>query len=140
MRVILLVASFGLTANAAPVPKAKTKTVEEKVIGTWKLVPEKGKNPGYTLFVEYKTNGVMVFRTVYDQNLLPTEEYTGTYTVVEPDEVNKFGTIDWSIKDADGRRSETARISKLTDDELTEVDPKGVVEHFERVKPEKKGK
>jgi hypothetical protein len=58
-------------ATVAPVPKGKAKTLEETLIGTWKLVPEKGQNLGYALFVEYKAGGVMEIRFEYDGNLLP---------------------------------------------------------------------
>jgi hypothetical protein len=37
-------------------------------------------------------------------------------------------------------KAEVAKIDKLTDDELTEVDPDGIVERFVRVKAEKPDK
>lgn len=136
MRVVFplaLVCILG-TVVAAPVPKPKAKTLEQKLIGTWKLVPENGKNLGYTLYLEYKAGGAMEIRYEFTGNQLPPDVYAGTYQAIDPDAENKLGSINWSVTEDGRTRSEVAKITQLTDDELTEVDPKGVVEVFVRVK------
>ncbi len=136
---VLTLAVGWVSAPAAPVPKKKT-TLEDKLVGTWRLVREKGENPGYTLYVEYKAGGVLEVRYEYAGDLLPKETYTGTYKAIEPDDANPLGSIDWTIDEPTGPRSEVAKVSTLTADELTEVDPKGKAERFERVKQAAKDK
>jgi hypothetical protein len=48
------------------------------------------------------------------------------------------GTIPYTMKLPGREKSETLTIKKLTEKELHVVDPDGIQEDFERVKPEKK--
>lgn len=137
---VLTLAAGWAVAPAAPVPKGKAKTLEEQLIGTWKFVPDDGRDRGYTMYIEYKPRGELEVRFEYTGGVSPADVYTGTYKVVEPDAKNPLGAIDWSAKYDTEVKAEVAKIDKLTDDELTEIDPDGVVERFERVKPEKKDK
>jgi len=66
--------------------------------------------------------------------------YKGTYTVGDPTDENKLGTIDWKIDQGGCERGELSRITELTEDVLEFKDPDGLVERFERVKEGKKDK
>jgi uncharacterized protein (TIGR03066 family) len=138
MRLILMVASamFGLDAMAAPVPKAvKAKTVEDRLIGKWKMISS--DNGSSTNFhVIYSKNGVMEFR-YEDANGRISTSYPGKFKASEPDSENKIGTIDWTVKQGNSERGEKSRILELTDDVLEFVDPEGVKERFQRVKDDK---
>lgn len=136
---LVLTAVFGLSALAAPVPKAKAKTVEEKVLGKWKLVASQGepvKTPYF--YIVYKKDGELEFRREYagrEPSVSP-----GKYKTAEPDAENKFGTIDWTVNEGGSERGELSRITELSDDILEFKDPDGLVERFERMKDEKDGK
>jgi hypothetical protein len=69
MRVLILTAVFGgllaAGSNAAPVPKVKDKTTEEKLAGKWKLVKTDGVlSDDFDFYIEYKAKGAMVFTRV----------------------------------------------------------------------------
>lgn len=137
--VLAAVAVFGLLAPAAPVPKAKAKTVEEKILGKWKLVASQGepvKTPYF--YVVYKKDGEMEFRRELAGQ--PPLVSPGKYKTAEPTDEHKFGTIDWTVNEDGDERGELSRITELGDDVLEFKDPDGLVERFERVKEEKGGK
>lgn len=122
---------------AAPVPKVKAKTLEEKLLGKWKLVAAKGQpTPNSTFHVVYLKDGELEFR--YESPKAVGTVYKGKYKVGEPTDENKLGTIDWTIKQGTTERGEVSRITELTDDVLEFKDPEGLVERFERVKEDKK--
>lgn len=124
---------------AAPVPKEKkAKTVEEKVVGRWKMT---GSDNGVSsnFYIVFGKGGELEFRYDYDTGR-PSTVYPGKFKTTEPDDENKLGTIDWTVKQGAGERGEVSRILELTDDILEFVDPKGVKEKFERVREEKKDK
>lgn len=124
----VLVAS-GLTA--APVPKAKEKTTEEKLAGKWKLVKTDAKLPTeYTFVIEYKAKGEMSFiRTPEEGKPFVSD---GKYKVIGDDK------IEWTINEGGNERGETSKIKTLTDTKLVLEDPDGIKEEFEKVVPEKK--
>ena len=120
---------------AAPVPKAKAPTLEQKLLGKWKMVASRGQPvPNSTFHFVCLKDGELEFR--YEGKGKATV-YKGTYKVGEPTDENKLGTIDWKINQNGSERGETSRITELTDDVLEFKDPEGVVERFERVKEEK---
>jgi hypothetical protein len=135
--IVPVVVAFGLTALsavAAPVPKEKKpRTVEEKILGKWKLVASQGEGvQASTFFVVYKKGGEMEFRREYPGAPLSVSQ--GKFKTAEPDDENKLGTIDWTVKEGRRERGELSRITELSDDILEFKDPEGVVERFERVK------
>lgn len=133
---VLMAAMFGLDAMAAPVPKAvKAKTVEDRLIGKWKMISsDNGTSTNF--HVIYSKNGVMEFR-YEDANGRIGTSYSGKFKASEPDGENKIGTIDWTVQQGGGERGEKSRILELTDDVLEFVDPQGVKEKFQRVKDDK---
>lgn len=145
MRNMLAAVLFGATvllpAAAAPVPKEKKKTVEEKIVGTWKLVKtDSGNVSGYTFTITFKKGGEMAFTRTYDGNDIPARTSPGKFKATEPDEKYKLGSIDWTVKEGSSERGEVSKILKLTDDEMEFEDPDGLKESFQRVKDEKKKK
>jgi uncharacterized protein (TIGR03066 family) len=120
----------GLTA--APVPKDKEKTTEEKLAGKWKLVKTDATLPeDYEFVMEYKAKGMLEFvRTPKEGKPVVSE---GKYKVVDGDKV------EWTINEFGNERGETSKIKTLTADKLVIEDPEGIKEEFERV-PEKKEK
>jgi len=127
---------------AAPVPKAKKQpTLEEQLIGKWRMVASRGQAvPNASFHIVYQKDGEMQF--VYETpGGGPGTVYTGKYTAGAPDADNKLGTIDWKINQGNGfNRGELSRITELTEDILEFKDPEGVVERFERVKEKKEEK
>ena len=124
---------------AAPVPKEKKKTVEDKIVGTWKLVKtENGTATGYTFTITFKAGGEMSFTRSYPGNDIPPRVSPGKFKAGEPNEMYKFGSIDWKVKEGNVERGEVSKILKLTDTEMEFEDPQGLKESFERVKEEKK--
>jgi uncharacterized protein (TIGR03066 family) len=119
-------------APAAPVPKAaKAKTVEDRLVGKWKMVGgDNGVSSGFC--VVYAKGGEMEFR--YEGGGNARTVYPGKFKTTEPDDENKFGTIDWTVTQGGRERGEVSRILELSDDTLEFVDPQGVKERFERVK------
>lgn len=126
---------------AAPVPKEKKKTVEEKIVGTWKLVKtDNGPASGYAFTITFKAGGEMSFTRSYPGNDIPPRVSPGKFKAGEPDEKYKLGSIDWKVKEGNAERGEVSKILKLTDTEMEFEDPEGLKESFERVKEEKKDK
>lgn len=129
---------FAVPLFAAPVPKAKGPTLEEKVRGKWHLVAQRGKPvPNSTFHIVFMKDGELEFR--YEGKGTATVS-KGTYKVGDPTDENKLGTIDWKVNQGGAERGELSRITELTDDVLEFKDPDGQVERFERVKEEKKDK
>jgi uncharacterized protein (TIGR03066 family) len=117
---------------AAPVPKAKAPTLEQKLLGKWKMVASRGQAvPNSTFHFVMQKDGELEFR--YEGRGNGTV-YKGSYKVGEATDENKLGTIEWRINQNGSERGETSRITELSDDILEFKDPEGVVERFERVK------
>lgn len=114
-------------APAAPIPKERANA--EKVVGTWKLVKSSARpDESPDLILELTQGGKMTIRQTFDGR---TATYEGEYKVVK-------NTIPYTMKLPGREKSETLTIKKLTEKELHVVDPDGIQEDFERVKPEKK--
>jgi len=111
---------------AAPVPKERTEA--EKVVGTWKLIRHSGIPGGLPdLTIELTQGGKMTIRNTAGKG--PAIVYEGEYKVVKDQ-------LSYSVMSPDhGDKKETLTIKKLTETELQVVDPDGVREDFERVKP-----
>jgi uncharacterized protein (TIGR03066 family) len=126
--VILVLALVPLVLSSAPIPKKlKSRSTADLLIGNWTLV---SKNAGYRFTIEYKRDGELEFRRVFNNNRKTTS--LGSYTFEEPNEENPLGSITWKVKEGGLERGETSKITKLTDTHLTFVDPEGLVEEFER--------
>ena len=131
----------GITAAAAPVPKDKKKTVEDKIVGTWKMVKtDAGPVTAYTFTITFKKGGEMAFTRSYPDDDLPPRTSPGKFKAGEPDDTHKLGSIDWKVTEGDVERGEVSKVLKLTDAEMEFEDPQGRKESFERVKDGKKDK
>lgn len=113
---------------AAPVPKERADA--EKVVGMWKRV-RSSNSPGgimVDLTLELAQGGKMTIRQ--SSNGGPVVVYDGEYKVMKDQ-------IPYTMKLPNGRgeKKETLTIKKLTETELQVVDPDGIQEDFERVKP-----
>ena len=135
MRVLTLAAVFGVLAaaglTAAPVPKQKEKTAEEKLLGKWKLVKSDLDLPvGFDFVIEYKAKGEMSFtRTLADGT---TDVAPGKYKLDGADK------LEWSVTENGTKRGETSKIKVLEENKLVLEDPDGIKEVFERVVEKKK--
>jgi uncharacterized protein (TIGR03066 family) len=102
------------------------------VIGTWKLMKSsKASPPGQTVSLEMEltAGGKMIVRQ--SNNGGPVSVYEGEYSVNKTD-------MPYNVKSSDGwTKKETLTIKKITETELSLVDPAGIQEDFERVKPKK---
>jgi uncharacterized protein (TIGR03066 family) len=137
---VLMLAVGWALAPAAPVPKAKAKTLDEKVLGKWKLVASQGQpQPNSNFRIVYKKGGELEFHREQGAGREPVV-FKGKYKTAEPTDENKLGTIEWTINEDGEERGEVSRITELEDDVLEFKDPQGLVERFERVKDEKDGK
>jgi uncharacterized protein (TIGR03066 family) len=114
---------------AAPVPKERADA--EKVVGTWRLVASTaipGGLPNLTL--ELTQGGKMTVRQSAGDG--PVSVYEGEYKVVKNE-------LPYTLKlPGGGVKKETLTIKKLTETQLSVVDPNGIREDFERAKPDKK--
>jgi uncharacterized protein (TIGR03066 family) len=136
MRMPILTAVCGVLLvgglNAAPVPKEKEKTTEEKLLGKWKLVKTDTVLPDeFEFVIEYKPKGAMSFIRTPKEGKVSVSE--GKYKV-------DGEKIEWTVKEGGEDRGETSKIKKLTDDRLILEDPEGIKEEFERVAPKKEPK
>jgi uncharacterized protein (TIGR03066 family) len=134
MRVLAALLVFALPVVAAPVPKAKAKTTEQKLIGKWKMVASDGTAntvaKSYEFYVVFKEKGEMELRYEYDGDVKATS-YTGTFKVLDGDK------IDYTV-DVNGRKkTEVLTIDKLTDTEVSWTDPDKLTESLVRVKEDK---
>lgn len=135
--------SFGLLAFAADPPKEekkdekKAKSLEEQLIGKWKLVKSDGNEPEGPFYIVYKKGGQLEFHIGEGDNVTI---HKGKYKAIDADKDNKLGTIDWTIDEGGGERGEVSKINELKADKLAFTDPQGVKEEFERVKEKKEEK
>lgn len=114
---------------AAPVPKERSDA--DKVVGNWKLVKSSNSPDGLTsdLILELTAGGKMIVRQTTNGM---TSVYEGEYKLMK-------GEIPYTLKQGNREiKKETLTIKKLTELELHVVDPDGIQEDFERVKPAKK--
>ena len=117
--------------NAAPVPKEKEKTTEEKLAGKWKLVKTDGTLDTNSEFViEFKPKGALAFIRTPTEGKPSVAE--GKYKVVDGDKV------DWTVNEGGNERGEVSKIKVLTADKLVLEDPDGIKEEFEKVVEKKK--
>jgi len=117
------------TTTAAPVPKERAEA--EKVVGVWKLVKSSNMPDGLNveLTMELAQGGKLTLRQTSNGKQLV---YEGEYKLMK-------GEIPYTVKyGPDREKKETLTIKKLTETELHVVDPDGIQEDFERVKPEEK--
>jgi uncharacterized protein (TIGR03066 family) len=114
---------------AAPVPKERADA--EKVVGTWRLVASSAIPGGLpNLTMELTQGGKMIVRQSAGDG--PVRVYEGEYKVVKNELPYKIKLPGGNVKE------ETLTIKKLTETQLSVVDPDGIREDFERVKPDKK--
>jgi uncharacterized protein (TIGR03066 family) len=137
MRAPILAAVCGVfllgVLNAAPIPKVKEKTTEEKLAGKWKLVKTDGTfSTEYEFFIEFKAKGEMAFVRVPKDKDAEMSVSDGKYKVTAADKV------EWTVNEFGNERGETSKIKVLTDDKLVIEDPDGIKEEFERVVEKKK--
>jgi uncharacterized protein (TIGR03066 family) len=137
MRALILTAVTGVFLasglSAAPVPKVKEKTTEEKLAGKWKLVKTDGTLPeGFEFVIDYKPKGVMEFIRTPKEGKATVSE--GKYKVLEGDK------IEWTVNEFGNERGETSKIKTLTDTKLVLEDPDGIKEEFEKVVDKKEEK
>jgi len=146
MRTILtavFAVSLGALLMAADPPKEekkdekKVKSLEDQLLGTWKLVKSDGNDPEGPFQIVYKKGGVLEFHIGEGDQ---TTIHKGKYKAIDPDKDNKLGTIDWTIDEGGSERGEVSKINELTADKLTFTDPQGIKEEFERVKEKKEEK
>lgn len=132
MRVLLLAAACGgLLASglsAAPIPKMKEKTTNDKLIGKWKLVKSDVMvSTTYEFYIHFKPNGEMAFLRVPLEEGGPNSVSDGKYKVTKVDEVA------WTVNENGNERGETSKLKTLTDNKLIIEDPDGIKEEFEKV-------
>ncbi len=125
-------------AVAAPVPKNNKKTLEEQLLGSWKLTESAVGLSDYYFTVTYQKDGEMMFTYESPNAEFPTTKRTGTYKTSEASKKYPLGSIEWTINEEDNSRGEVSKILKLTETELSFEDPQGRKETFVRVKEMKK--
>ena len=133
MRVLAALLLFTLPVLAAPVPKAKAKTTEQKLIGKWRMVASDtnaGGQKGYDFYVIFKEKGELELRYEYDAGKT-SQSYTGTFKVIDDDK------IDYTVTVGRTKKTEVLTIDKLTDTEVAWTDPDKLKESLERVKEDK---
>ncbi|HVL14739.1 MAG TPA: lipocalin family protein [Gemmata sp.] len=126
----LTAACLCLSFAAAPVPKERADA--EKVVGTWKLVKSTNMPDGLSveLTMELGKDGKMVVRQSRGGG--PGTAYAGEYKLEK-------GVITYTLVLPGGAtKTEPLTVKKLTETQLHVVDPDGIQEDFERVKPAKK--
>jgi len=125
-------------ALSAPVPKLKKPpATEEKLLGKWRLVANRGMVvPNSTFHMVFLKGGELEFRYEQPGVAAPQSVSTGTYTLGEPDTESKYGTFEWAVSQGGRVRTEKDRITELSDDVLEIIDPNGIVQRYERVKVE----
>jgi uncharacterized protein (TIGR03066 family) len=119
--------------NAAPVPKDKEKTTQEKLLGKWKLVKSDQPLPAdLDFFIEYKPKGALVFIRVPKEGKESVSE--GKY------KLDGDTKLEWTVNEGGMERGETSKIKTLTEDKLVLEDPDGIKEEFEKVVDKKEPK
>jgi len=132
MRVLFAVLVFALPLVAAPVPKAKMKSTEQKLIGKWRMVKsdtDAGGQKGYEFYVIFKEKGEFELRYEYNGDIKP-RSYTGTFKVLDGDK------IDYSVNLNGRTKTEVLDITSLTDSAVSWTDPDKLKESLEKVKDE----
>ena len=133
MRTLFAVLVFALPVLAAPVPKAKAKTTEEKLLGKWRMVKGASELPGgaaaYEFYVIFQEKGVIELRYEYLNARIPTRIYTGTYKVLDGDKIDY--SVDIGVRPL---KTEILTIDTLTDTEVSWTDPDKLKESLEKVK------
>lgn len=131
----LLIVLSVVALSAAPVPKPKGKTIEQKLIGKWRMVHSDSDNgkveKGYEFYVIFKEKGELELRYEYAGDVKP-QSYFGTFKVIDDDK------IDYTVMVGRTTKTEVLTISKLTDTEVAWTDPDKLKETLERVKEEEK--
>lgn len=130
---VLLLVAFVAPTLAAPVPKAKAKSTEQKLLGKWRLVKsdtDNGVQRGYEFYVIFKEKGEFELRYEYPDGT-PPRAYTGTFKVIDETK------IDYSVTIGNRLKTEVLDITKLTDTEVAWTDPDKLKEELERAKEEK---
>lgn len=119
---------------AAPIPKMKEKTTEQKLLGKWKLVKsDAGQPTAYEFVIEFKPKGELAFVRTPTRGGGRASVAPGKYTVVADDKV------DWKVNENGSERGETSKIKLLNQEKLIIEDPQGIKEEFERVVEKPKG-
>ena len=85
--IALLMVSSVAVLFAAPVPKPKAKTTEQKLVGKWRMVNSesddgKGGLKLYDFYVIFKEKGELELRYEYDVDKVP-QSYLGTCKVID---------------------------------------------------------
>lgn len=129
MRALFVLLVVALPVVAAPVPKVKAKTTEQKLIGKWRMTQSDtaGGRRGYEFFVIFKEKGELELRYEYAGDLKP-QSYFGSYKVIGDDK------IDYTVDQNGRKKTEVLDITKLTDTEVAWTDPDKLRESLERVK------
>lgn len=133
MRAMFVLLVVALPVVAAPVPKAKVKTTEEKLIGKWRMVKsdtDGNGEKGYEFFVIFKEKGELELRYEYGGDVKP-RSYFGTFKVIGDDK------IDYTVDQNGRKKTEILDITTLTDTEVAWTDPDKLKESLERVKDDK---
>lgn len=118
---VIAIIGVGLSAVADPVPKIKAKTTQEKLVGKWNLVKQKGTEIN-DIWVEFEKDGKMKLH--FGQGM-GNVTYKGKYKADKD-------VIEYEI-DMDGMvTGEKLKIITLTDDRLKTEDEDKIEEEFER--------
>ena len=126
MTLAALILVTGPLSPAAPVPKDRPATPQ--LVGSWKLVKSSnGSEQLSQLVVEFQTGGKMIIRQ--SGQGIPETMYEGTYQILDGKK------IPYVMKIGDFEKKETLTIKKLTAETLSLVDPDGIQEDFQRLKP-----
>jgi uncharacterized protein (TIGR03066 family) len=130
MRMLLAGFAVAIAATAVvadPIPKKKEPTPEEKLLGKWNLVKQRGTEVN-DVWIEFAKDGKL---NLHFGAGMGNVTYKGKYKADKE-------TIDYEIDMAGETHGEKLKIKSLTDDKLVTEDPDGVVEEFERAKEKKK--
>jgi uncharacterized protein (TIGR03066 family) len=134
MRSLFVLLVFALPVLAAPVPKVKAKTTEQKLLGKWRMVKsdtDTGQPRGYQFYVIFKEKGELELRYEYEGDVKP-RSYFGTYKVIDDTK------IDYTVNQNGRTKTEVLDVTKLTDAEVAWTDPDKLKEELEKVKEEEK--
>jgi len=137
MRLLALLITLSLPALlvAAPVPKEKAKTTEQKLIGKWRMPLDEATADLLPADVEYfilfKEEGEVEVRVEYDGGKKAVT-YTGAYKLTDD------LALEYTVVKGRGNLTASATIDKLTDTELVWTNSDKHQERLKRVKDEKK--
>jgi uncharacterized protein (TIGR03066 family) len=135
MRVVAALFLFALPSFAAPVPKVKAKTTEQKLVGKWRMVESdssgKAGQKAYEFYVVFQEMGILELRYEWTEDGR-VRSYPGTWKVIDGDK------IDYTVMRAGDTKTEVLDIVTLTDIEVAWTDPDKLKEKLEKVKEEDK--